>query len=630
MKYASTVCAAFTAILLSTTASAQSGTIKSIRLSSGGVAEYVRSLNVGDDGNAVVEVPTDQMDDFLKTLVVLGPAPVKGLSTTGPGMIEEIFKVLPIKPQDLDSAAGVLRALRGAPVSANGVKGRIVGVEPPTEKQRARLIVLLDSGAFDVAEIGGAMTYKLDDPKDAEMVSRAAELLSSDGVQGTRTVTIALDGKASAAVDISYVVAAPLWKPSYRIIVDAKGKARLQAWAVLENASGEDWQGVSVSLTSGRPVTLRQRLYARTWSQRVEVPAAYLDVAGLDVASAKRGMVGGALLNKEAAEAPAPVMAAPAATVTATADEGDAVANFDLPGTYDLRNGETISVPILDREIKAEFVALYREGAQHPDAALVLTNDTATSLPPAVAAVYDEKGRYVGDAPIGNMKPGGVETATFAADQKIDQQMATTTSSAFRTVVVKDGYLDATLERRLRKTFTAWGADADRKFVAEDPAMAGWELVPSEGVEETPQGARATVVVPAGKKVSTTIEWRMVENETQAIADIDDTVILQWLDESPSPDTAKKLQALVTARTAQKEAERDLSTVMQAIEDATSESSRISGMLASVGDTPLKQQFLQDLTEQEKSIKTLRAQRDEARVRLEKLRKELGEAIARL
>jgi hypothetical protein len=160
--------------------------------------------------------------------------------------------------------------------------------------------------------------------------------------------------------------------------------------------------------------------------------------------------------------------------------------------------------------------------------------------------------------------------------------------------------------------------------------MPGWELVLSEGVEETPQGARATVVVPAGKKVSTSIEWRMVESETQAIADIDDAVILQWLDEGPSPEIAEKLRGLVTARTAQKEAERDLSAVMQAIEDATSESSRISGMLASVGDTPLKQQFLEDLTEQEKSIKELRAQRDKARARLEKLRKELGEAIARL
>ncbi len=625
MKYASTICAALTAILLSTTAFAQTGTIKSIRLSSGGVAEYVRSLNVGDDGNAVVDVPTDQMDDFLKTLVVSGPAPVKGLSTTGPGMVDETFKVLPIKRKDLDSAAAVLRALRGAPVSANGVKGRIVGVEPATEKQRARLIVMLDSGAFDVAEIGGAMAYKLDNPKDAEMVARAVELLSSDGVQGTRAVTISLDGKASAAVDISYVVAAPLWKPSYRIIVDAKGKARLQAWAVLENASGEDWKGVSISLTSGKPVTLRQRLYARTWPSRPEAEAAYLDVA-----SAKRGMVAGALLNEPAAEAPAPVIAAPAATIAAAADEGDVVANFDLSGAYNLKNGETISVPILDREIGAEFVALYRDGAQHPDAALMLTNDTGTSLPPAVAAVYDEKGRYVGDARIGNVKPGGVEKATFAADQKIEQEMAITNSSSFRTVVVKDGYLDATLERRVRKTFTAWGADANRKFVAEDPGMPGWELVLSEGVEEAPQGARATVVVPAGKKVSTSIEWRMVESETQAIADIDDAVILQWLDEGPSPEIAEKLRGLVTARTAQKEAERDLSAVMQAIEDATSESSRISGMLASVGDTPLKQQFLEDLTEQEKSIKELRAQRDEARARLEKLRKELGEAIARL
>ncbi|MBW9051240.1 DUF4139 domain-containing protein [Rhizobium mesosinicum] len=624
MKYASFVCAALTAVL-PTTAFAQTGTIKSIRLSSGGVAEYVRSLDVGEDGNAVIDVPTDQMDDFLKTLVVSGPAPVRSLSTTGPDMVDETFKVLPITPQDLDSAAGVLRSLRGAPVSANGVKGRIVGVEPASEKQHARLIVMLDSGAFDIAEIGGAMAYKLDDPKDAEMISRAAERLSSDGVQGTRAVTIALEGKASGAIDISYVVATPLWKPSYRILVDAKGKARLQAWAVLENASGEDWHGVSISLTSGKPVTLRQRLYARAWPSRPEV-----DVANLDIGGAKRNRFGGALANKPLTEAPAPVEAAPAATIAATADEGDVVANFDLPGVYDLKSGETISVPILDREIKAEFVALYREGARHPDAALVLTNDTGTSLPPAVAAVYDEKGRYVGDARVGNVKPGGLEKATFAADQKIEQEVASAITSSFRTVIVKDGYLEATLERRLRKTFSVWGADADRTFVAEDPGMAGWELVKSEGVEETPQGARATVIVPAGKKVSTTIEWRMAESETQAIADIDDTVILQWLDEGPAPEIASKLQGIVTARKAQKEAERDLSTVMQEIEDATSESSRISGMLASVGDTPLKQQFLQDLTEQETSIKALRAQRDEARDRLEKHRKELGEAIARL
>ena len=626
MKKTSAICAALGAALLSTAAFAQTGTVKSVRLSSGGVAEYVRSLDVGNDGSAVVEVPADQMDDFLKTLVVSGPAAVKGLSTTGPGMVGETFKTLPIKPEDLDSAAGVLKALRGAAVSANGVKGRIVGVEPPTEKQRARLIVLLDSGAFDIAEIGGAMPYKLEDPQDAEMIGRAAELLASDRVQGTRTVSIALDSKVSATVDISYVVGAPLWKPSYRIIVDGKGKARLQAWAVLENASGEDWHGASISLTSGRPVTLRQRLYARTWPQREEVPvasAAYLDAAG-----AKRVAAGGALLNRDAAEAPAPITAAP--VVAATADEGDVVANFDLPGTYDLKNGETTSVPILDQEIGAEFVALYREDAQHPDAALVLKNDTGTSLPPAVAAVYDEKGRYVGDARIGNMKPGGAETVKFAADQKIDQEMATATSSSFRTVVVRDGYLDATLERRVRKTFTAWGAEADRTFVADDAGMEGWDLVPAEGVEATPQGARATMVVPAGKKVSTTIEWRMVENETQAIADIDDTVILQWLDEGPSPEVTEKLKGLVAARTAQKEAERDLSTVIQAIQDATAESSRISGMLTSVGETPLKQQFLQDLTEQEKSIKGLRVQRDEARDRLEKLRKELGEAIARL
>ncbi len=120
MKYASAVCAAFTAVLLSTTTSAQSwNDQESIRLSIGEVAEYVRSLNVEDDGNAIVEVYHDKVGriDTMKTIVVSGPAPVKGLSTTSPSMVDEAFKVLPIKLQDLDSAAGVLGSSEEARLS---------------------------------------------------------------------------------------------------------------------------------------------------------------------------------------------------------------------------------------------------------------------------------------------------------------------------------------------------------------------------------------------------------------------------------------------------------------------------------------------------------------------------------
>jgi hypothetical protein len=60
-------------------------------------------------------------------------------------------------------------------------------------------------------------------------------------------------------VIVAYVVGAPIWRPTYRAVVDDKG-ALLQAWAVIQNISGEDWRDVSLSMTTGAPVAFRSDL----------------------------------------------------------------------------------------------------------------------------------------------------------------------------------------------------------------------------------------------------------------------------------------------------------------------------------------------------------------------------------
>lgn len=62
-------------------------------------------------------------------------------------------------------------------------------------------------------------------------------------------------------VIIAYVVESPIWRPTYRIVVDEKGgKAILQGWAVVQNLSGEDWQDVQMTMTEGAPLTFRADL----------------------------------------------------------------------------------------------------------------------------------------------------------------------------------------------------------------------------------------------------------------------------------------------------------------------------------------------------------------------------------
>ena len=62
-------------------------------------------------------------------------------------------------------------------------------------------------------------------------------------------------------VIIAYVVESPIWRPTYRIVMDEAGKkALLQGWAVVQNLSGEDWEDVRLTVTEGAPLTFRADL----------------------------------------------------------------------------------------------------------------------------------------------------------------------------------------------------------------------------------------------------------------------------------------------------------------------------------------------------------------------------------
>ncbi|MBI4918109.1 MAG: DUF4139 domain-containing protein, partial [Acidobacteria bacterium] len=76
-------------------------------------------------------------------------------------------------------------------------------------------------------------------------------------------VVVKLKGEEGAEHDviIAYVVESPIWRPTYRIVMDEAGKkALLQGWAVVQNLSGEDWEDVRLTVTEGAPLTFRADL----------------------------------------------------------------------------------------------------------------------------------------------------------------------------------------------------------------------------------------------------------------------------------------------------------------------------------------------------------------------------------
>jgi flagellar biosynthesis chaperone FliJ len=74
---------------------------------------------------------------------------------------------------------------------------------------------------------------------------------------GLIDMNITLQGTAPHELKLSYVTEAPSWKPSYRMVIGKNGKVNVQAWAIVDNTSGEDWNRVKLGVGSSSALSFR-------------------------------------------------------------------------------------------------------------------------------------------------------------------------------------------------------------------------------------------------------------------------------------------------------------------------------------------------------------------------------------
>ncbi|MEP7126020.1 MAG: DUF4139 domain-containing protein [Byssovorax sp.] len=88
------------------------------------------------------------------------------------------------------------------------------------------------------------------------------------GDNGLIDMKISLQGAGPHDLRVSYVTESPSWKPSYRIVLGQNGKVSLQAWAIVDNTSGEDWQNVQLGVGSSSALSFRFDLQSVRLVQR--------------------------------------------------------------------------------------------------------------------------------------------------------------------------------------------------------------------------------------------------------------------------------------------------------------------------------------------------------------------------
>jgi hypothetical protein len=641
---------------------AEGGTIRSVVLSSGGLAAVSRSIAVDGPATIRIDVPLDQVDDLLKSLVVSDPGgTVSSASLIGLSPLDETFRTMPFTPEAMGSLPDLAASLQGsaarASVDGRTVEGTILGVgsiqvpqengkDPITERV---LTLMTASGSVETVPLTTTASVEFLDPEVRAKLTKAAAAVGRSKVDRAREVEVKVDGVGKRDVELTYVVPSPVWKTAYRVVLGDSGKARLQAWAILENATGEDWQDVDVTLSSGSPVTLRQRLLESYWRERPEIPvfagvqAPPRPDAGASfrakIAAAGEGESEKALMAPSMAAAPDAAVAAPPppaisrATAVAEASEDEAASVFHLPGRLSVPAGNSLTVPFVDVEVPAERISVFQPelGGRNPVSAVLLKNTSGTALPPGILTLYDGASGYVGDAELLGFPVGEERMASFAADRKTTVRFDARPEETIESITGAAGFLRASKIGRLITTYSVEaGADDGRTVVIEHPRRAGWTAKGEDIVSETDTHVRLRAEVPKGERREVKVIEEMPNGEVIRLLDGDLATLTEWASTgSIDPALAGKIAKVFEARAAETRAEQAVKNAEAQIERITDDQARIRDNLAAVpAGSELQKSYLATLADQEKKISAAIDARDKASGDFNQARQALDDAIA--
>ncbi len=561
--------------------------LKRVMLSSAGVGYFEYEATVDRPATFGLDVPLDQVDDVLMSLVVFdSQGGVGTVELPGHDTAHASFADVPFGPDALRSPLDTLNQLQGVEVAVQGLRpmtGRIVQAErvmeaqptlpgrPPALVQRTRVTLLSPQGIqqFLLEDVD---SMQVTDQALRNRIDRAVASLRREASQSVRHITLRSGGNGHRTVRVGYVAGAPLWKTSYRLVLPATDgePARLQGWAVLENQSGTEWNDVALTLQYGNPVTFRQAIYRSYFVQRPDVPVEILGRILPDVDTRARAM-------EKAASAPAPAqfragnraaLAAPAAAappaevgiaepldrVQATEQAEETV--FQLPMPVTLAAGHTASVPIIDRTVPAERIDLATGDAAHPLAAIRVTNDTGASLPAGVLTLYakGDAATFAGDARLGGLPAGETRLLSFAQDLRTTVERDRSEQRMLASLTASRGVLHIATRLRevLHVTITA-PASAPRRVLVEIRKQDGRALTleggPVPDMEETATAWRIPVAMRTNEVRRITAYLDRLQQEQTSLLSDDTRVIVALLNQQDlSPAARGGLQHLVALR----------------------------------------------------------------------------------
>ncbi|MGB7068094.1 MAG: hypothetical protein WBD22_01240 [Pyrinomonadaceae bacterium] len=512
--------------------------IRRVILYSNGVAYIERRGIISGNAEVNLSFKQSQVDDVLKSMVVLdlgeGKIGAVSYNSSAPASArtaEIPFSIDSESEQDENSPgglAGVLSQLQGAKVIVTSVKGTATGSILTVEKRNAEvrpkegngsnttlestysLVLASETGditAFDLHDIRGVKLLEDTTRKD---INEFANATASTRRRDAKTITITSGGSGQREMVVSYIIAAPIWKTTYRVVLDEQGKPFFQGWAIVDNVGEEDWINVQLSLVSGSPVSFIQNLQKPLYRYRPIIPIPEdlnLDpqiydpesgigegygsgsgsgygsgsgtVSASDLVTVSGAGAGNNFMKVETSISDALVNERSGVTAAATGSELGDLFEYRIDNPVTVQRNRSALIPIVQTTMDGERVSIYNESVRtdRPMGGMMLTNTSPLTFEGGSLTVLD-RDAYAGEALMERLKPKERRLISFALDlgTRVYTKAVGDTRPA-QLIKVVDGVFQIHYFRNEKKTYHLTNQmDREKVVYVEHPVRKGWAL----------------------------------------------------------------------------------------------------------------------------------------------------------
>jgi hypothetical protein len=548
--------------------------LRAVTLSTAGVAMLEAEGQMGPDGLRLT-LRRDDMNDFLKSLRLADPAgATPRLTMPGPGGLADAFATLPFPPEALSDLTALIDAMQGAPARltrrATTLEGRLMGTGPtPCDDGRAGCVavsVMDAEGQIVQMPLDDATTLVLDDEADRAALQTALDAIRAQGRASRVEVTIDSADTSARSVGLGWLQPAPVWKTAWRA-VDGPDGLSLTGWAVVENTTGQDWDGVSLTLATGAVRALDARLYDRIEAPREEAPRF---APAMAESAMLRGMADMPMMD-----------AAPVEMV-----EGASFSAYTLSDPVTLSSGQMISLPFLQEQAQNARLTVYYGGsyAPHPMMALEVENPLPLRLPAGIVTVYDETRGHAGDAMMPELAPGDTALVEFAEETAVSIREEMAEQSTVTEAMLSDGVLTTSERVELTTTYRMEGAEAGaRVLTLLHPTRPGWDMLTEGGAAEL-DATRFTIDLPQGDITRFDVVETRTSRTRLALLAMSVEDMAYWEGRMPTDETRILFGRLRDLRAQQARLQDQIADLREAEAQLIADQDRLAGLIVQLGD----------------------------------------------